>query len=190
MSVTSWVFLGIRSAQLTGIDVLKPPLIRAERFVDACAVGPPEAKSSRYSYQPSGQATVALTAAGLLTRQYLLWPKSEPNLTAGCAYLMQNLPPESGTTLGPIYYYYYATQVLHHLEGTNFDLWNHRMREHLIRTQEKSGHKAGSWSPEGADWGTRGGRMYATSLALMTLQVYYRHLPMYRVVKLTSSDAS
>jgi hypothetical protein len=60
------------------------------------------------------------------------------------------------------------------------------MREHLIRMQEKEGHKAGSWDPEGTNYGKRGGRMYSTSMALMTLQVYYRHLPMYRPVKRTS----
>jgi hypothetical protein len=77
--------------------------------------------------------------------------------------------------------------VLHHLEGADFDLWNYRMREHLIRTQQKQGHETGSWNPDGADLGTRGGRLYATSLALMTLQVYYRHLPMYTPV-LRSGD--
>ena len=86
-----------------------------------------------------------------------------------------------------MYHYYYATQVLHHLEGSDFDLWNHRMREHLIRLQESEGHAAGSWNPQGADWGKQGGRLYATSLALMTLQVYYRHLPMYRSVNRTAT---
>ena len=132
----------------------------------------------------------SLSAAGLLTRQYLGWKKDEPDLLAGAQYLMQNLPPESGANLGAIYYYYYATQVLHHLEGPNFDLWNHRMREHLIRTQEKTGHKTGSWNPEGTDLGARGGRMYSTSMALLTLQVYYRHLPMYRFVKLGGGQSA
>ena len=50
---------------------------------------------------------------------------------------MAKQPPEQSSNVGDIYFYYYATQVLHHLEGNNFDLWNHRMREHLIRTQEK-----------------------------------------------------
>ncbi|MCH5376805.1 MAG: hypothetical protein JJ992_22795, partial [Planctomycetes bacterium] len=126
-----------------------------------------------------------LTAAGLLTRQYLGWKKDEPDLLAGCRYLMQHLPPETDSNLGSIYYYYYATQVLHHMEGPDFDLWNHRMREHLIRTQEQAGHKAGSWNPQGTDYGARGGRLYATSMALFTLQVYYRHLPMYRFVRRT-----
>ncbi len=185
MSVTGWVFLAIRSAQLAGIEVRKLPLTRAGRFTESCAVGPEEVKLSRYAYMPGPdqKEKLALSAAGLLTQQYLGWPKDEPDLLAGSEYLMQHMPPESGNSLGAIYYHYYATQVLHHMEGPNFDLWNHRMREHLIRTQQKSGHKAGSWNPEGADQGKRGGRMYATGMALITLQVYYRHLPMYRHVK-------
>ena len=183
MSVTGWVFLAIRSAQLTGIDVLKAPLTRANRFVESCAVGPEDARLSRYAYTPGTDEKLSLSAAGLLTQQYLGWRKDEPDLVAGAEYLMQHLPPESAPKLGSIYYYYYATQVLHHMEGPNFDLWNHRMREHLIRTQEKSGHKAGSWDPNGTDQGKRGGRLYATAMAIFTLQVYYRHLPMYRTVK-------
>lgn len=190
MSVTAWVFLAIRSAQLAGLPIGRSALTRAERFVNSCAVGPENAKLSRYAYQPPTPdkpqpEKLSLSGAGLLTRQYLGWKKDDPQLLAGCRYLAQHLPPESGNDLGQVYYYHYATQVLHHMEGPEFDLWNHRMREHLIRTQEKEGHKAGSWNPKGTDWGTRGGRVYATGMALLTLEVYYRHLPMYRPVKRT-----
>ena len=96
---------------------------------------------------------------------------------------MKYVPPETATKAGALYTYYYATQVLHHREGPDFDLWNHRMREHLIRTQIKErNHQMGSWDPEGVDQGAKGGRLYATSLSLMTLEVYYRHLPMYTPV--------
>ncbi|MDA1049237.1 MAG: hypothetical protein O3C40_01995 [Planctomycetota bacterium] len=182
LSATSWMFLAMRDAQMAGLTIEQTPLKRAERFIDSCAAGPDEAKLSRYAYQPDAEAKLSLTAAGLLTREYLGWKRDNPHLRVGAAYLMQNQPPESATQLGQIYYYYYATQVLHHLEGSEFDLWNHRMREHLLRTQEKEGHQAGSWSPVGADWGKQGGRLYATSLALSTLEVYYRHFPMYRPV--------
>jgi len=191
MSATGWVFFAIRAGQLAGLPIGHSALLRAERFVDSCAVGPAEAKFSRYAYQPptpekDQPEKLTLTAAGLLTRQYLGWDKDNPDLVAGCRYLAQNLPPESAPKLGQVYYYHYAIQVLHHMEGPEFDLWNHRMREHLIRTQETEGHKAGSWDPNGTDWGTRAGRMYATGMALLTLEVYYRHLPMYRPIKRTA----
>jgi len=182
MSAVGWMFLAIRSGELAGLTIDKDPLTRAARFIDSCAAGPDEARMSRYSYQPEGQATPSVTAAGLLARQYLRWKKDMPALEAGVKYLMAHLPPESGTAVGGSYYYYYATQVLHHMEGPDFDLWNHRMREHFIRCQEKTGHKAGSWSPEGVDWGKQGGRLYATGMSILTLQVYYRHLPLYRTV--------
>ncbi len=186
MSATGWVFLAIRSAQLTGIPVLQDVLRRAERFIDTCAVGPPEAPGSRYTYLPTAPERPekqSLTAAGLLTREYLGWRRDENNLAVGAAYLMKHQPPERASTVGDLYYYYYATQVLHHLEGDDFDLWNYRMREHLLSNQEQEGETAGSWSPQGVPHGDRGGRIYATSLAMLTLQVYYRHLPMYRPVK-------
>jgi hypothetical protein len=187
MSATGWMFLAIRSGQLSGLPLERQYLSKAQRFIISCAAGPEESHFSRYAYQPDGKPTVTLTAAGLLTRQYLGWPKDTSDLLAGVKYLLENLPPESGTTLGPVYYYYYATQVLHHMEGPEFDLWNHRIREHLIRTQEKEGHKAGSWNPQGSDWGNRGGRMYATSMAILTLEVYYRHLPLYHAIDRTAA---
>ncbi|MBC7353831.1 MAG: hypothetical protein H5U08_15820, partial [Thermogutta sp.] len=182
MSVVGWVFLAIRSGQLAGLRIDTLPLSRASRFLDSCAVGPEPYKLSEYCYQPGQPPKMSLTACGLLTRQYLGWPKDNPHLLAGCRKLMTQLPPKEAQSAGQLYYYYYATQVLHHMEGEEWDLWNHRMREHLIHTQETSGHREGSWSPEGTDWGNRGGRIYATSLALMILEEYYRHLPLYRPV--------
>ena len=52
----------------------------------------------------------------------------------------------------------------------------------LIRTQKKEGEYAGSWEPNGRipdAWGRFGGRLYVTTLNLLSLEVYYRHLPIY-----------
>ena len=179
-SVVAWVVLALRSGQLAGLSVDYGALQRARLFMNSVSAGPEGSKQSRYSYQPDGKETVALTAAGLLTRQYLGWDKDQEGLVDGSAYLMQNLPPPTATSVGRIYYYYYATQVLHHLEGENWDKWNYHMREHLLRTQAKAGHEEGSWTPVGTDWGSKGGRLYSTSLSLLTLEAYYRHLPLYR----------
>jgi hypothetical protein len=69
---------------------------------------------------------------------------------------------------------------MHHMGDKYWDTWNPTMRDFLIRTQEKEGHKTGSWDPEPTDWGKVGGRVYSTSLSVLTLEVYYRHLPLYR----------
>lgn len=182
-SVVAWVFLGIRSGQMSGMPIEPRILSQADKFLNSTSAGDSESlKKSRYSYKPGTGPTPALTAAGLLSRQYLGWQQDKPELIEGCKFIMQRLPQENQTAVGPNYEYYYATQVLHHMEGKDWDLWNHHMREHLLRTQEKTGHKQGSWSPEGSDHGNRGGRMYSTALSLLTLEVYYRHLPLYRKV--------
>lgn len=182
LSVTSWVFFAIRSAQSAGLPWPRTTLQKAEKFVTTCAAGPQEAPLTRYAYLPGEKDRLSMTAAGLLTRQFLGWPQNDNNLITGCRYVAQHMPDESSSQLGPIYFYHYATQLLHNMEGPEFDLWNHRMREHLLRTQETGGHRRGSWDPSGADHGKRGGRIYATSMALLTLEVYYRHLPYYRRV--------
>jgi hypothetical protein len=51
------------------------------------------------------------------------------------------------------------------------------MREQLVSTQRTTGHLAGSWDV--ADqYGDAGGRLYMTCLAALTLEVYYRHVPL------------
>jgi hypothetical protein len=78
------------------------------------------------------------------------------------------------------YYWYYATQVLHHLHDEQWTEWNKVMRELLPQEQTKSGPERGSWTPLGDRWGSQGGRLYVTCLHLFMLEVYYRHLPIYK----------
>ncbi len=89
--------------------------------------------------------------------------------------------PNSG--LNDIYYYYYATQVMHFFGGDDWEkVWNPTMRDLLVATQDNSPTKDrnGSWAPDSYLTGRGGGRLTQTSLALLTLEVYYRHLPLYR----------
>ena len=117
-----------------------------------------------------------MTAEALLCRQYVGWPKDHPGLLGGVEYLLKNLPGDGEPN---VYYWYYASQVMHHLGGEPWERWNARMRVVLPSMQETKGHAAGSWSPRGA-FASEGGRLYMTSLAICTLEVYYRHLPLYR----------
>jgi hypothetical protein len=51
-----------------------------------------------------------------------------------------------------------------------------------VRTQVKSGELSGSWHPYRPvpdRWGAHGGRLYVTTLNLLSLEVRYRLLPLY-----------
>ena len=53
------------------------------------------------------------------------------------------------------------------------------MRDQLVNSQVKDG----SYAAEKGSWPTAqksGGRLYETSMSCMTLEVYYRHMPLYR----------
>jgi hypothetical protein len=179
MSVTGWFVMALQSARMGGIEVPSPVFDKITKFLDSVARGDEHGYQvgSRYAYMSRDGATLPLTAEGLLCRQYLGWPHDDPRLNAGVEYLIANPPAWDRRN---VYYWYYATQVLHHMEGKPWRTWNNEMKVLLPTHQEKRGRERGSWDPKGDRWGDAGGRLYVTCLSLLTLEVYYRHLPMYR----------
>jgi hypothetical protein len=106
----------------------------------------------------------------LLCRQYLGWGPKNPNLIAGVERLKKNLPAKGRSE---IYYLYYASQVMHFYGGDDWlKVWNPKMRDLLIETQDNSGRPAtaGSWPAESTLTGNGGGRHTATCLSLLTLE--------------------
>ena len=87
-----------------------------------------------------------------------------------------------------MYYNFYATQLMFQNGGDSWKRWNATVRDFLVDTQAQNGKIKGSWFFEKPDLGyAHGGRLYATTLAALTLQVYYRHARLYDEVK--SNDA-
>jgi hypothetical protein len=79
-----------------------------------------------------------------------------------------------------MYYNYYATQVMFHYGGEPWKKWNNTLRDRLVAAQAKEGHARGSWHFTGDHGAASGGRLYSTTLAAMTLEVYYRYMPIYK----------
>jgi hypothetical protein len=68
------------------------------------------------------------------------------------------------------------------MRGKYWQAWNSRLHPLLVGEQIQTGALAGSWHPREpvADrWGPHGGRIYVTTLNLLSLEVHYRHLPLY-----------
>jgi hypothetical protein len=173
LSVTGWFGMALQSARMAGIEVPSPVFDRLGKFLDSVA----REEGARYAYQFNQGATRPLTAEGLLTRQYLGWAHDDPRLKNGVEYLLANLPDWNDRN---VYYWYYGTQVCHHMEGKEWQKWNAVMRQLLPEHQEKRGPERGSWDPNGDRWGGSGGRLYVTCLSIYSLEVYYRHLPIYQ----------
>jgi hypothetical protein len=177
-SVFGWQIMALKSAQLAGIPVSTSVLANAEKWLRAVATGP---YSGLYCYQPSREATPTMTAVGTLCRQYMgLGPKEQGMLEAK-NYLMQN--PPGSSLMRDCYYWYYATLVMHNFLDADWDAWNRKMRRVLIESQEREGCASGSWDPDRPTidaWGGQGGRLMMTSFNTLTLEVYYRYLPLFK----------
>ncbi len=184
VSVTGWILMALQSARMAGLNVPDDNLRRAGQFLDSVAME----GGSRYPYQEGKVATNTMTAEGLLCRQYLGWRRNDPRLVKGVEWLLE---PENQINFNQgrnVYYWYYATQVMHHMGGEYWDRWNGVMRQAVPEQQVKTGREAGSWDPQKPsrdEWGRFGGRLYVTCLSLYILEVYYRHLPLYENVYTT-----
>jgi hypothetical protein len=189
-SVTGWQLMALKSGQMAGLSVPKNALKLADRFLDSVESSEKSAsmadKGGSFSYLPGQAPSITMTAVGLLCRQYSGVGPKNPALQKGVQRLRKEPPGKNND----IYYLYYATQVMHHMERESWRFWNegvtadgkkvhNGIRDSLIAQQDKGAatrysHQAGSWG------GSQGGRIMATSLSLLCLEVYYRHLPLYR----------
>jgi hypothetical protein len=169
----------LRSGYLAGIEVPAETVKRCRTYLDLAACDHP--KMSTYAYLPGQGPTMVMTAEALLGRQYLGWDRDSPALQAGAELVARDLLK---TKQRNIYYWYYATQLLHNMQGPAWEKWNVKVRDGLVGIQVKGqGCDRGSWDPlrPVADrWGKEAGRHFVTCLSLLTLEVYYRYLPLYQ----------
>jgi hypothetical protein len=167
-TVLGWQWMALKSGQLAGLSIPPRTLQRAALFLDRVEAD----EGAAYGYQ-NADVERTPTAIGLLCRMYSGWRRDDPRILRGV-----DLLAAWGPSYDDMYFNYYATQVLHHAETPAWEAWNERLRNHLIATQSLRGHEEGSW--HFADYHTApGGRLCDTALALMILEVYYRHMPLY-----------
>jgi hypothetical protein len=186
-SVSGWQVQALKSAQMGGLSVPRETMNRTMEYLNKWQG---DTYGATYGYRSPGSRP-NLNAVGLLARMYLGWGPRSPGLIKGIELLEQRPPSDRDRRM---YYYYYATQVVHHMGGAAWEKWNPKMRDMLIAAQDQGNdpakaHQKGSWSSVGWDvggWG--GGRLMMTSLSLLTLEVYYRFLPLYRREMGSSKD--
>lgn len=196
MSVTGWYMMALKTAEMAGMDVPAATFTRIGEFLETVA----NEQGTRYGYlrhspfKAASPVTAAVTAEGLLCRQYLGWPQKDPRLVEGLELLMAEnpLPPklekdpklkndlefEENMDTKDVYAWYYITQVAHHMEGEQWQRWNERLRE-VLPSRQATEREKGSWDPSLDKWGYSGGRLFVTSFYVYMLETYYRHLPLY-----------
>jgi hypothetical protein len=123
----------------------------------------------------------AMTAAGVLCRLLSGERRDSAAVRAGIDILLREPPSwqeEKGRALSRInfYYWYYGTYALYLHGGAPWERWNESLVQCLVESQRTGfTDELGSWDPID-EWGPAGGRVYATALGALTLEVYYRYL--------------
>jgi hypothetical protein len=167
-TVTAWQLAALKSAALAGLEVPSPTIDGIRRFLDRVQARGGEA----YGYLGS-QPQPCTSAIGLFCRLHTAWEERE-RLERGLAALARGGPVDDA-----VYLNFYLSQALLQADHAAWPRWNARNRDQLVARQAAFGHEQGSWVF--ADRETApGGRLAHTALALLTLEVYYRVLPLYR----------
>ena len=188
LTVTGWQVTALKSCKLAGIPVDPEVWNKAQKFIESTGdtsglFGYKKPVNFKLSARKRDYQVKTTTAVGSLLQMYMGVPRETPTLHNGISYLS-----EEGVSQTDIYFNYYATQVFRHYGGEDWKQWNLVMRGHLIDTQDHSdSHARGSWYfPD--KHGQVGGRLYTTAMAVMTLEVYYRYLPLYGEASLTDEE--
>ena len=194
-SVTGWCVSALEAARRAGLEVDGQVLANAWAWIRRVT----DANYGKVGYQSLEEAGVkvvvvgqnenyadhnTLAAIGMLVRAFVDGSRNDPALELGAKLLVNDLPVRDEARFTTDYYYwYYGTNALFQYDGPDsggsqkyWKPWNQAVVNALLKHQYQhaDGCLDGSWDPDDR-WGFEGGRIYATALNALTLEVYYRY---------------
>ena len=187
-SVTGWAVMALKSAELSELQLPKGIYDGALAWF-----GEVMERNGYYrvGYTQAGQGKVivpgrneswddhpSMSAVAVMSRIFMQKDRHEPAL--GAVSLIVSDLPEWKANRVDFYYWYYASLAIFQYDGPDGPLWrkwNEPMKSALVPNQRggRDGCRNGSWDPEADRWGFEGGRVYATAINALTLEVYYRY---------------
>ena len=175
-SVTITQVQALRAVRNAGVRVNLTTIEKAVEYINKVTTAEGQ---TQYSLRGGGGGVrPTLTAAGMCAMTYL-GDYSNPKITKGLKYLITNCKPGTGSNTGEgaawgqwwfFYGNYYGTIAMYQAGGDYWSAWWPAVRETLLKKQGSNGSWSGSESQQY-------GAAFGTALALITLQVPYRYLP-------------
>jgi hypothetical protein len=182
-SVTGWMVMALKSARIAGLKVDGGGFQGATNWLNKVT----DADSGKVGYSGPGRYPfsrgLAMTSVGMVCRQFMGTPRTEPLMIRQANLLLTDLPnweaenTPSRSAQHP-YHWYYGTLAMFQMGGDHWRKWNTALKKTLLPNQRKGGDEDGSWDCR-MGWGPTGGRVYTTAINALSLEVYYRYLPMY-----------
>ncbi len=180
-SLGGWCSQAMKAAYIAGADnaALKSAMDLAVADMKAA-----QKDDGRFLYTGTGShSTDSITAVGVLSLQ-LLGQNRSAEVRRGLSALSDVRCDWKQPPAWPMYAWYYISQAKFHQGGGSWQRWNNQFAPAFIRSQNPDG----SWQSAGLAMasGTTGREnyhpVYSTTLAALSLQVYYRFLPTYQPV--------
>lgn len=209
LSVSAWQYQALKAGYVAGADVkgLERAIEKGVDFLQkVCYKRPRNATDRPFGYEKPGEGSDGMQGAGTLCLQLL----GEGNSAAaknGVKFIYDIiLNPKTltkthvhwdnvhftiaGPYSNPLYYWYYCTQAMFHAGGSQWKDWHERFTPLAMKAQNPEGYwdSPGKLAPPSKDLpngGSKGAydRWYTTALTALSLQVYYRYLPSYKLEK-------
>lgn len=179
LSISGFCIMALSACRHCG---LKPDRGAIARAVSMVRKHTESDGSGIYADAPPGRNRVghAMTAVNLFSRRLLGEPVDAVTQQVQAMTLSRRLPNwKTSVEMGDDpYMWYYAALALLQEGGSHWQSFNVSLKTTLCDNQEKAeGPRRGSWPPTTYYGKSGGGRVYATAMACLCLEVYYRYVP-------------
>ena len=162
-TVAGTVLMGILGARNAGIEIPNEAVNKALNFFQTCTI-----KGGGVSYTPSGSHGDGLTRSAIATLVYAIGKRKDtPEYKATSEYIKRRANYNIGNSY-IFYTSYYMAQALFQSDLEAWQAWNQRIIERLQKMQQPDGSFNSSY-----------GKAYGTGMAVLTLALNYRLLPIY-----------
>jgi hypothetical protein len=170
----------LKSGRLACLEIDPRTPAAAKRFLDTIQL------SGRGSIGAAAADEASrVTAASLLCRLHG-GDKPEEPVTKQAISGFDRLGP---SRVDPVHNFF-VSQIARYDPSDALASWNRRLRPLMIESQTGAGHATGSWCPTNQELASQhGGRLQETAMNLLSLEVYYLHLPVWRPRALTDTFA-
>jgi len=134
-------------------------------------------------YRPPRLYTPAMSAIGLLTRMWMGWTRAHPFCIGSANQVMSQIPRYNEGLEGDYAFYpytwYYGSLAAYQMGGRYWTRWKDTCINDLLPNQRLAGCELGSWRMPKKQYfgGLTGGTVYATCMAILTLETFYRYQP-------------
>lgn len=162
-TVAGTVLMGILGARNAGIEIPNESIDKALNFFQTCTL-----RGGGVSYTPSGSHGEGLARAAIATLVYAIGKRKDtPEYKATAEFIKRRASYSIGNHY-LFYTLYYMAQALFQSDFEAWQAWNQRTIQRLQKMQQEDGSFNGSY-----------GKAYCTGMAVLTLALNYRLLPIY-----------